>query len=183
MTEAPLTTSPRFRRLAAASAFSSLFSFAITVTIIPAAANEILTQLCHNSKADFGLIYPVWMIGFFTCVLIGGRYADRRGKLPVLAAGCVLMAIGCAMFGRASLYYHALASAFVMGAGGGFSEAIAMALIADIFGGSRRTAMMNVAQFFFAAGAVAGPVTTTSLLAAGYDWRWAFIAFSCARQS
>lgn len=163
-----------FRRYAAAAAFASLFAFALSVTVLPAAANEVIAQICHGSNALFGWIYPVWTVGFFICVLIGGRYADKRGKLPVMFAGCLLMGAGAYLFARAPGYYVALAAVLVMGAGGAFTEAISMALVADVFG-TRRTAMLNIAQLLFATGAVIGPLATASMLAQHVDWRWAFI--------
>lgn len=177
MTETPsTTTSAGFRRLVAASVFINLFVFALSVTITPAAVNEILPQLCHNSYALFGWIYPVWMLGFFFCVLLGGRYSDKLGKLPVLFAGCSLMAIGCFVFGIARSYPVVLTGSLLIGAGGGCSEANSMALLADVFGKRRQTSVMNFAQVFFAAGAVAGPTAVSRLLAADLDWRWAYLA-------
>lgn len=175
MTETRNTTSVGFRRLAAASVFASLLVFALSVTIMPAAVNEIVPQLCHNSYVYYGGIYPVWMLGFFVSALIGGRYADKIGKLPMLLAGCTMMALGSFAFGQATTYATVVIAGFVMGAGGGFTEANSMALIADVFGEARRTAMMNFSQVFFAVGAVMGPMAVTSLLVARADWRWAFI--------
>ena len=145
---------------------------------MPAAANQIIRQLCYGSYAYYGWLYPVWTAAFFVCVLAGGRYADRHGKLPVLSVGTVLMGAGAFVFGRADSYSAVVVAALVMGAGAGFCEANTMALISDVFGESRRTSMLNLAQVFFAGGAVAGPIAVSRLLAEGSDWRWAFIGTS-----
>lgn len=167
-----------FRRLATAAAFAGLFSFALTVTITPAAVNQISAELCHGSKALVGYLYEIGMAGFFVCVLLGGRYSDRRGKLPVLTAGGVLMAIGSYAFAQASGYALALVATLAMGAGGGLSEGISMAAIADLYETRRRTSVMNCAQVFFAVGAVIGPLGVSWLLARHLDWRWAYLVTS-----
>lgn len=174
MTEAAYQTSHGYRRLAAAAAVAGLFTYALAVTITPAAINQI-SPICHNSDALVGWLFRVSMAGFFVCVLLGGRYSDKHGKLPVLLVGCVLMALGSFGFARVTTYPMALAMALIMGAGGGFAEAIAMGVIADVTSADRRTSTMNYAQVFFAAGAVFGPLGVTWLLAANTDyWRWAF---------
>lgn len=174
MTEAVYQTSNGFRRLAAASAVAGLFAYALTVTITPAAINQI-SPICHNSDALVGWLFRVSMAGFFVFVLLGGRYSDKVGKLPVLLVGCVLMALGSFGFARVTTYPMAVLMSLVMGAGGGFAEAIAMGVIADVTRADRRTSVMNYAQVFFAAGAVIGPLGVTWLLAmnTGY-WRWAY---------
>ncbi len=88
------TYSTTFRWLATAAAFAAVFSFALTCTVIPAAANQVRAELCHGSYALLAYIYPIWMAGYFVFVFAGGHYSDRRGKLPVLFAAGVLMAIG-----------------------------------------------------------------------------------------
>ena len=175
MAEVSDNHSTTFRRLAAATAFAGLFAFALTVTITPAAVNQVGAELCHGSKALVGYLFQAWMAGFFTCVLLGGRYSDKRGKLPVLGVGCVLMAIGSYLFAHVSTYFGALLAVFLMGAGGGLSEGIGMAVIADVFEPRRRTSMMNCAQIYFAIGAVVGPSAVSWLLAERIDWRWAYI--------
>ena len=116
------------------------------------------------------------MVGFIAAVLLGGRYSDKIGKLPVLLVGCVLMSIGSLGFARVTTYPAAMIMSIVMGAGGGFAEAIAMGIIADVTSANRRTSVMNYAQVFFAIGAVAGPLLVTWLIAINIEyWRWSFI--------
>ena len=175
MTKTPNATSPGFRKLAAASAVAGLFAYALSVTVTPAAINQI-SPICHNSDALVGWLFRVSMGGFFVFVLLGGRYSDKHGKLPMMLLGCVLMAVGSFGFARVSTYPMALLMVLVTGAGGGFVEAIAMGVIADVTSADKRTSVMNYAQVFFAAGAVIGPMSVTWLLAAstGY-WRWAYV--------
>ena len=96
------------------------------------------------------------MIGFIVAVLLGGRYSDKIGKLPVLLVGCVLMSLGSLGFARVTTYPAAVIMSIVMGAGGGFAEAIAMGIIADVTSAHKRTSIMNYAQVFFAKGGLVG---------------------------
>ncbi len=166
-----------FRRLAAASAFAGLFAFALTNTIGPAALNEIKRHF-HKTDAQVGWIFPLSMLGFFACVLVAGRYSDKRGKLPVLLTGCALMAVGSYAFSASASFPIALAAMLVMGLGGGLTEAIAMGVVAEVFSSDRRTAMMNFAQVFFAVGAVLGPMGLAWLIRAHIDWRLAYVVIA-----
>lgn len=170
--------STTFRRLTVAAAFASLFAFALTITLTPAAVNQISVELCHKSKTLVGYLYEAGTAGFLCCVLVGGRYSDKHGKLAVLGLGCVLMGIGSYMFAHAWSYAAVFVAVTVMGAGGGLAEGISMAAIADVFEVRGRTSMMNFAQTFFAVGAVLGPLGVSWLLAQHIDWRLAYVVAS-----
>ena len=180
MNDSALKLSAGYRRLAVVSAVGGLFSYALICTIFAAAVNQI-SPICGDSDTLIGWLFRVSMIGFIVAVLLGGRYSDKIGKLPVLLVGCVLMSIGSLGFARVTTYPAAVIMSIVMGAGGGFAEAIAMGIIADVTSAHKRTSIMNYAQVFFAIGAVAGPVLVTWLIAVDIDyWRWAFIITALA---
>lgn len=170
-----------FRELAILSAIGGLVCYALIYTIFAATINQI-SPICHDSDTLIGWLFRVMMAVFVVCVLLGGYYSDRIGKLPVLLVGCLLMGVGTLGFGRINAYPMAVIMSLVMGAGGGFTEAIAVGIIADVTSPHKRTSIMNYAQVFFAVGAVVGPLFVTWLIAVdvGY-WRWAFIvtALTC----
>jgi fucose permease len=66
----------------------------------------------------------------------------------------------------------------MMGCGGGFAEGVSTAVVADLYSGPRRTAVMNYFQMGFAAGAVACPLTVGQLLKWNMDWRDSFVGVS-----
>ncbi len=111
------------------------------------------------------------MLGFLSTVVAGGHYGDKRGKLPVMVFGSVMMAGGALLFVWMDNFAGAMFAMFIMGAGGGFAEGVAMAILADLYWGARRTAMLNGAQVVFGFGAVGAPLAVARLLKIGVDWR------------
>jgi len=169
------TANPLFRRLATAAAFAGLFSYAVILAITPACINEI-GRFYRVSPARLGALFFALMAGFLVAVLAGGWYSDRRGKMPVILAGCVCMAAGAFIFGTATVFALSVVATLLMGVGGGLTEGTATALVSDLHGGSRRTAMLNWSQVAFAVGAVASPLAVSQLLAAGMNWRSGYFA-------
>lgn len=88
-------------------------------------------------------------------LLVGG-FADRRGKRKVLAASCLIFALGA--FGMSS--FHAfgalMISAFAIGTGYSVSESIGSALLAEAHG-EKSGKYMNLSQCFFSLGAMLSP--------------------------
>jgi len=171
----------RFRGLATATAFASLFSYAAVLLITQAANNEI-RAFYKVSLSQLGWLPLATMCGFFVAVLAAGAYSDRRGKLPAISSGCAAMCLGAALFALANDFRIAVLAAVIMGIGGGLSEGTSMALISDLHHGPRRTSMMNLSQATFGVGAVTAPFMMNRLIAAHIDWRWgyAIIAATCA---
>jgi len=167
-------TTTGFRRLATASAFASLFVFALSNTVTPASLYEI-GRFYHASDSQLSWLFRIPMMGFFVAVLLAGRYADKRGKMPMLTVGCAFIAVGAGLFAAAQSFIVAVIGALLMGMGGGFSECAAMAAVADLYDSSKRTAMLNGAQISFAVGAVAAPLAIAKLLHSGMDWRLGYI--------
>jgi len=172
---------PRFRALATACALLSLVVYAAILCITPASINEI-QRTFRASGAQMGRVYWLISLSYFVTVLAGGRLSHRTGKLPIVAAGCLLMAVGAWLFVPAATLPMVFAAAVVMGAGGGLSEGSAMALISDLYGGVRRTAMMNWSQVVFTAGAVGMPLAVAHVISSQWGWRagYAGAAAACA---
>ncbi len=88
-------------------------------------------------------------------LLVGG-FADRRGKRKVLAASCLIFALGA--FGMSSLHAFGalMLSAFAIGTGYSVSESIGSALLAEVHG-EKSGKYMNLSQCFFSLGAMVSP--------------------------
>lgn len=160
----------RFRGLATAAAFASLLSYAVVLFITPASNNEI-ARIYHASLGQLGVLPLALMIGFFSAVLLAGHHSDKHGKLPAILSGCVSMAAGALIFGNAASFGIAIVASFLMGVGGGLSEATSMALISDLYSDAKRTAMANLSQAMFGVGAVASPAGIYWLLKSGISFR------------
>ena len=164
----------RYRGLATASAFASLFSYAIVLIITQSLNNQVKAEY-QASFSKLGWLAPCMMAGFFTAVLVAGHYSDRVGKLPMVLTGALCMAAGALMFAVAGSFPLAAAAMLVMGIGGGCSEGASSALISDLYAGPRRASMMNLSQAAFGVGAIVVPIATGSLLKLGIDWRFAYL--------
>lgn len=175
------TTETGFRRLATAAAFVSLFAYSVLQFVTPSAINEI-GKAFNISQSTLGGLYFTFAASFCVSVIYGGRISDRKGKLPVVAAGCIFITAGSTVFALTHNLVVAFAANLLMGFGGGLAEGIAMATISDLYNGPRRTAMLNWSQFVFAVGAILTSLGISALIAAGISWRVGFMgaAVLCA---
>lgn len=164
----------RFRKIATAAALAGLLSYAIVLTITPASLNEIAKQF-HAPPSRLGSLFFVMMIGFLATILLAGKYSDKYGKLPAIALGNVIMAIGSCLFAWSRSFEMLYPAMLLMGLGGGLGEGTSMALISDLYGGSRRTSMLNLSQAIFGIGAIAGPIGIASLIKADTAWQTGYI--------
>ena len=171
----PTTLNMRFRRLATATAIASLFSYASLLFITPAYNNEI-SRFYEASLSQLSWLPLALMAGFFVAVLWAGGYSDRHGKLPAIAMGCITMCGGALLFSQTTNFTVATAAVLLIGVGGGLSEGTAMALVCDLHGGPRRTAIANLAQAMFSLGAVASPLMAGILIGMGVSWRYGYVA-------
>jgi FHS family glucose/mannose:H+ symporter-like MFS transporter len=166
--------SSRFRGLATVAVFASLMSYAVVLLITPACNNEIAASY-HVSLGQLGELTLATMLGFFVTVIPAGRFADRRGKLPSMLAGCLAMTAGALLFAQTTDFRLAVVGTALFGIGGGLTEATSMALLADLYAGPRRTAMMNLSQAMFGVGAVVSPAGIGWLLRSGMSWRLGYV--------
>ncbi len=161
------------RRFAAGAAFYTLLSYAAIFTITPACIVKIGAEYQVNS-AQLGRLYTILMVGFFISLLVGGRFADRIGKFPVMALGSFLMALGSFFFARAANFHAIIIATGVMGAGGGLAEGFSTAAISDLYHENRRTSMLNWSQALFGVGAITAPAIVAWILSNGIDWQIAY---------
>ncbi|MDH7602384.1 MAG: MFS transporter [Armatimonadota bacterium] len=168
-------TATRFRpALASAAAFASLLCYALVLLITPACNNEIAAEY-QLSLGRLGQLSLATMLGFFATVIPAGFLSDRWGKLPLMSLGCASMAVGAAAFVLTHDFRWLIVGSALFGIGGGFSEATSMALLADVYEGPRRSAVMNLAQAMFGIGAVVAPLGIGWILRAGANWRTGYL--------
>lgn len=110
-------------------------------------------------------------------LLVGG-FADRRGKRKVLAASCLIFALGA--FGMSTLHAFGalMLSAFAIGTGYSVSESIGSALLAEVHG-EKSGKYMNLSQCFFSLGAMASP-QILELGSRSFGWSYQSLFRICA---
>ena len=174
----------RFRRLAMAAALVGLFSYAAVLTITQALISE-MGRYYNITPSRLSILYLAQMAGFLVAALWAGSYSDKHGKLPVILGGSIVMTIGTLILGWPSTFPQAILAVLLTGIGGGAVEITAMAIVVDLYGGPRRTAMLNCSQALFGVGAILTPITISALLHAGIKWQYGFIGvgISCAISS
>lgn len=156
-------------------------SYAVILSVTPASINAI-GRFYNVGTSVLGFLYFVQFGSFLVAVMGGGWISDTRGKLPVVAVGCVLMVLGAVLFAFAQTIAILFIAMLLFGSGGGFAEGVATAIVADLYKGNKRTAMLNLSHVVFALGAISAPIGVARLFQLGIDWQVAYVgaAVLCA---
>ena len=137
------------------------------------------------TELQLGLILAVNSVGYLIACSVTAALGKNIGiKTCMIIALCIMAASGvCICFSPG--YIALLASFFVLYIGNGMLEVSSNIIAATIFTKNTGT-MMNLAHFFYGAGAIFSPVITTGLMAARFggqilSWRYMYvIILSCA---
>lgn len=126
----------------------------------------MLGPIIPEMRAHYGLsladVAPLFLyqgVGFFLAVLIGGRWADRAGRRPVLIAGAGMLTAAFLSFGLSPGWGQTLLLFTLAWAGFGLSEAALNSLTVDLGDGDAGRSL-NILHLFAALGAVIGPFFT-----------------------
>jgi MFS family permease len=112
-------------------------------------------------------------------LLVGGRLSDRRGRRPVAVAGAVTLAAAFVLLGLAMGVPVLLAGLALLGVGAGLLDVAANATGAD-YERAYRVRAMTALHAAFSAGAAAGALIATVVLAVRAGHRAAFLAGAAA---
>jgi MFS family permease len=156
------------------SQYVAFLGLGLTMSLLGPLLPAIRAQM-PMSYLEAGLVLSGQFLGMLVSVPPGGHLADRIGRKPFLLASAVLTVAGLVATALAPGFGTLLAAAVVTGVGSGGFEVGVNAVEVDHFGEGAGRAM-NLLHFFFGVGAIAGPVLAAATLAAGLDWRVAFLA-------
>lgn len=163
---------PTFQAAALANLADNWASLGVRAAIVPLLVVEVL----HRSPIWTGIGLTVFTVGNVGTLLLGSRQTDRRGRKPVLLAGCLGSALGCAMLIPHPSLPLFLAAMLVFGAGSGLLDVAPGAMLGDVVGGRGGTV---VASFQMAGdvGSLVGPLAAGFLAdTAGYGWAFGVTA-------
>jgi MFS family permease len=75
--------------------------FLLSVTFVPLFffASLYSQVALGNDASNAGLYLLIWFAGFAVAAQIGGRILDTRGARPTVVAGCLISAVGFALWG------------------------------------------------------------------------------------
>lgn len=146
------------------AAYGGIFVFGIVMALLGAVL-PLLVQRIRFDLSQAGTLFLTMNFVMLVSMLCLGPLVDRFGKKPPLAGGSLLVAGALAWLANAASYQALLATAVLLGAGGGALNSTTNTLIADLHTDPRRkNAALNFLGVFFGFGALFLPFTIGSLL-------------------
>ena len=148
---------PAYRAAMAAMFAQNWAVLGVRAALIPL----FVTESLGRSPAWVGAGFVVLAATDAASLLPAGRYADSRGRKPVLVTGCVTVAAGMALLAAAPSTVTYLVAMAVCGFGSGMLHVAPAAVLGDVVsGGGNRKGGTAVAAYQMSgdAGSVLGPV-------------------------
>jgi fucose permease len=154
------------------------------VQVVPPVCLDAIANSLGLTHEQCGRLIAVRMAALTLCLLVVGRFGDRRGKHHLLFWGLAVITLGQVLGARALGFGVLLVSMLVSGLGYGVFEALINPLIAQLHPRNSARAL-NIINGIFSVGLVIGALSAGELLQAGYSWRlpmwlWAVPPLVCA---
>jgi len=148
---------PAFRAACVTNAADSWAVLGVRSALVPLFVAEAL----HRSTVVTGLGFVVFTAGNVVTLVLGGRVVDRRGRRPVLLAGCSASAGGVALLALPASLPLFLVSLVVFGLGSGLLDTAPAAMMGDV--AQRSGTVVAAFQMAGDAGSLAGPLVAGAL--------------------
>jgi MFS family permease len=146
-----------------------------------ASINPALPTLAKSLNVppqQIGLVMTIYLMPVAIGTPVFGVLADRVGRKQILIPSLLLFAIAGTLSGFAQDFRTLLEWRFLQGIGGASLEALALAMIADLYAGKRlisamafNTTMIGISSIFY-------PLIGGTL--AAFSWRYPFLISLCA---
>jgi MFS transporter, FHS family, glucose/mannose:H+ symporter len=150
----------------AGGADAGMFVFGIVMALLGAVLPLLSKQIAFD-LAQAGNLFLVMNCAMLVSMLSLGALTDRLGGKPVLIGGALAVAAALALLIRSTTYGMVLASAGLLGVGGGALNGATNTLVSDLHSDPRRKASaLNLLGVFFGFGALFLPFTIGALLEA-----------------
>ncbi len=137
-------------------------------TAMPSVAGEL------NAVRSYGLAFSVMLTASMLGIVLAGVWSDRRGPLPSLFAGQVLMAAGSALAGLAPTFTIFLAGRLIAGLGAGLIIVALYVVIGRAFPDALRPKVFSWISAAWVLPSLIGP-PIAGWLASTWSWRWVFL--------
>ncbi|HEX7557053.1 MAG TPA: MFS transporter, partial [Leptolinea sp.] len=127
--------------------------------ILAASLGPVLPNLASNTASTLestGTIFTAIFLGAFISQIGSGSLTDRIGPRPILIVGMILMSTGILGVSLSNSIILMLICGLIAGLGHGALDISVNTLIAKVFK-DRSVAAVNLVNFFFGVGAIAGP--------------------------
>lgn len=160
----------RAYRAALASAFANGWgNFGVRVAVVPQLAVALFDQTWVA-----GVALALAAAGTAAALPVAGRFADTRGRRPLVLVGLVVSGVSLGLLGATGSLVVLLVLSVVSGIGSGLVNPSQQAVVADVVG-SRRSGgqVLGVFSMVQDAGAIVGPVLV-GVVADRFGFGWAF---------
>jgi MFS family permease len=137
-------------------------------TAMPAVAKDL------DAVKSYGLAFSFMLTAEMLGIVVAGVWADRRGPLPSLFAGQLLMAAGSAMAGLAPTFTVLLAGRLVAGLGAGLIVVALYVVIGRAYPDALRPRVFSWVSAAWVLPSLIGP-PIAGWLTSTWSWRWVFL--------
>jgi fucose permease len=131
--------------------FASGYVFASLGPALPDFAARL-----NRPLGDMGALFAILFLGALMAQVATGAWADRLGPRPLLLAGLTSYATGAILLGVSRSSVAFFGGAALAGVGWGLASVTANVLAAHV--ARRRAVVLNLINFWYAAGAIVGPI-------------------------
>jgi MFS family permease len=149
---------PAFRAAAGVNLADNWAAVGARSALVPLLVVEVL----HRSPVWTGIGLTVFTLGNIVTLTLGSRIADRRGRRPLLLAGCLGSAAGTALLVLPHSLPLFLVAMAVFGLGSGLLDVAPGAMLGDVAGGRGGTVVATY-QMAGDIGSLTGPVLAGAL--------------------
>jgi len=151
------------------TAFMSLAMVGVFHTILGTALPAMRLSFEMNVSQSGLLALAAWL-GFTAAVFLGGALSDIFTRQRIMMLACLTTGLGSILLGAWRPVVANVILVSVVGAGTGIIVSSSSALIMDLY--PRREGMiMNIHHFFYAVGAIGGPLAMGYVLQRGWHWK------------
>ena len=137
-------------------------------TAMPAVAKDL------DAVRSYGLAFSFMLTAEMLGIVLAGVWADRRGPLPSLFAGQLLMAAGSAMAGLAPTFMVLLGGRLVAGLGAGLIVVALYVVIGRAYPDALRPRVFSWVSAAWVLPSLIGP-PIAGWLTSTWSWRWVFL--------
>src|SRR5450631_2505441 len=137
-------------------------------TAMPRVAQEL------DAVRSYGLAFSVMLTAEMLGIVLAGVWSDRRGPLPSLFAGQILMATGSALAGLAPTFTILLAGRLVAGLGAGLIVVALYVVIGRAYPDALRPRVFSWVSAAWVLPSLIGP-PIAGWLTSAWSWRWVFL--------
>ncbi len=140
-----------------------------------------MMEILNASQSAVNMSLSLFLIFFALGILFWGPVSEKFGRKPVLLTGLVLYiagSTGCALSTNVTML---ILSRILQAFGGGAAEAVATAMVKDMFTGHKRESVLALVMSMVVVAPVIAPILGAFILKY-MSWRvifWALTGFSC----